>query len=318
MSQIFSVSAAIDELPTISQFVEEISAAWLELTGTDVTVSEAVLLVSPTWNNQEGEEWLEDTSYLFYLTNISTRGLEVWCKDGRFHVRVSSLSCQHEWLLAFDMLAIAGQTDDAVVHTDTPEGVVKLGELRQVFNDEWIAAVIAEHVEKTFAAIAEGIDKLEFGGPLRPFYFGPWVALRLLSVFPNIEEQYEEMIELIFDMMRFVQYFFVRPQFVDFEMADTVTFAVSGSQVRGALLTHDRHIYFPAVEFLVLPHPKQGFLALPAADTKEHLQPILEEIKEVVWLDESQFAVFALDQARLAEIAEQIAPACKKVKLTSV
>lgn len=314
MSHVFSIPVALDQLPPIAQFLNEISSAWLELVGPDVGPSEAVQLVSPTWDEQEGEEWLEDTSYLFYLTNISTRGLEVWYKDGRFYVRVLSFSCQHEFELALDMLVMAGQYDDVLVHLDAPESEVPLGELHEVFDDQWIATVIAEHLEKTLAALAEGHEVLEFGGPVRTFYFGPWVAMRLFSVFPDLEEQYGDIIELIFDMMRFVQYFLVRPEFVDVKLAENVTWTGTLGAKNGALLTADCSLFFQEADNLVLPHPKEGFLVLPAANIKEELQPILEDVTEVYWLDEIQFVIFPLDKARLADIAEQIGPACKRIK----
>ena len=185
----------------------------------------------------EDGPWPEGTLH-FYRENLSTRGVEISLEEGKFQVRILTLSSPEDYELALRFTESAAEELGQEVE---PEGFVAMPAvaLRDRFDDNWI-----RHTNEYGAAIIQQMVKeadssnLTMDGSKRPIYIGPRVVQELEDDGPE-----EDFPDRLIEKMREIQnidegeYFFAnvmeaRPTEAGQEDDAKFTFAVFGPEVK--------------------------------------------------------------------------------------
>ncbi|MBX9723805.1 MAG: hypothetical protein K2X81_20530, partial [Candidatus Obscuribacterales bacterium] len=220
MSIIFSLQIPIDQLPAPVTFINDLAKNWINLFSDEenvrglYTMGNTVLPICPSLEEYGEEEWLYDQFYSFYLSNVSTRGLEVWYCDDAFRVRLFSLACPEEWDFAQQILVHAAGGENALISTDWEPRILRLGSFSEVFNDFRIGEALELQLSSLVEAINNDSGPLILQGPINSFYMGPWLWRRICSGFEDLDNSLTEIIDVIFSTMRKVNYAVVMPDFV--------------------------------------------------------------------------------------------------------
>lgn len=313
MSVVFSLSIPLAELPAPSAFVESIAHKWLE-TYTDnpnvvrlATLGNTVLPICPTFDELGSDKWVEDRSYLFYLSNISTRGLEVWYVDNSFKVRVMSIACVEEWELAFQILELAADGESAMITTDWQPPAIRLRVIREAFNEKQILDALSRQLRACFDAVSEHKECVVLEGPINKFHLGPWLCNRIVTELGATDEA--EILDFVFSLMRFVNYFAVMPQFDGIAAPEIEALPRNSGEETGvaAYIQSEQSYFVPHVDALVLVDNNGGTVTIRSEHFKTCLLKYFREVDELVWLDEYQFVVHAIASSKFEKIMRAIA-----------
>lgn len=260
------------------------------------------------------EDWRYDTPYTMYLSNISTRGLEVKYVKNELRVRVLSLSCPEEWELAWLVLESAPHCDDAVVKTDWAPNIVPLRSIRDVFSQE----KIAEALHKQFIAVVDCVEKQQksvaLSGPLADSHVGPWLWQRLLAAFPDPDARFDELLDTMFSIMRILNYADQTPKFAGICVPHIEEVQSIRGKVSTACIEAGRRYLVPVVDALAFWQEGCEPVTILAEDFKDCLSKHFQELTELLWLDEYQFIINPLTDDRYAEVMAKLDQFLSKTK----
>lgn len=311
MSVVFSLSIPFSELPAPSVFIESLAPKWQPDYSESpnvvrlATMGNTVLPICPTADELGWEKWVEDRSYMFYLSNVSTRGLEVWYVDKTFKVRIMSLSCAEEWEFAFQILELAAGGENATITTDWQPPTVRLHAIRDAFSQFQIFEAQTRQLRAAFDAVMTNEECAVIDGPINKFHLGPWLCNRILTELNTSDEA--EILEFVFALMRMVNYFGVMPQFDGIDAPRIEPFPLKGKTGVVALIHGEQMFFVPEVDALILMDSHDGSVAMRKEYFKEHLLQYFTEVDELVWLDEYQFVVQRIPSVRFEQIMRLIA-----------
>jgi hypothetical protein len=273
MSLRLSIKIPIEHLPAPVTFVESLSQWWqreLDCQG------EENVRALPLWNNvtlvicpqleEHGEErWLNDRSYTFYLSNLSTRGLEVWYNEDEFIVRILSMSSPLEWELAFQIIEFAVDGENALVATDWEPAQLRLHEIRDVFDSEKINDAIYQQIDWVFSAVSQDGQIVNLPGPIMDCHIGPWVVVNTIRAFDGGPgESVEHIAETLFAMMCMVNYVGVNPLYENHQVPRFSTrIGENGEEQTAAAIEPGQAYLIPEVDFLVFTNPNREAVVAP-------------------------------------------------------
>ncbi|MBX9690873.1 MAG: hypothetical protein K2Z81_00705 [Cyanobacteria bacterium] len=318
MSVVFSLQIPMDELPPPVSFIYDLAKNWVELPSDDSNVfglysmGNTVLPICPALQEFGDQEWLYDRSYMFYLSRISTRGLEVWYCDDAFKVRVLTLACPEEWDFAQQILEHAAGGENALVSTDWEPTIFRLGSFGEVFNDSRIEEALALQLHNMVEVIEDNSGTLDLNGPVNSFFLGPWLWQRICSDFEDLSNSYIEVLDVIFSLMRIVNYAGVMPAF-DGIVGPVIekTPMPDGSYRKGALVTPEQRFFIRKVDSLIFQNSKTQRTVL-AENFRSELGNFFLDVEELLWLDEHQFIMNPISDERFSEFFRALEKASTK------
>ena len=299
---------AVRAIPSPGQFIQDLSEQLLHPNAT--SMKEATIVICPQIvEGADDQAWEENMSYTFYISNLSTRGLEVWVDRSALNVRVLTMSGIDEWWLALRFFEYAAQSADDIVINDWKIERFAVGDLRDIFEDEFIVPALNAQARELFNGAMQLGRKYELPGPMMNFYFGPWLAHRITSFIPDSEDSFVEIINFTHDLMRLVQFLAIRLDHLNCEVPEFVTLPEDGVDYVGAVIRPGAWIV-PDVDFLVFSDGKKGLSALPSEDFKEQLPKYFKELDQLIWLDEHQFILCNIRQKDLLRFAKGVKELC--------
>ncbi|MFN8659587.1 MAG: hypothetical protein U0105_24850 [Candidatus Obscuribacterales bacterium] len=310
MSVVFSLAIPIDQLPPPVDFINKLAPKWLEAYPSELvapnTMGNTILPICPDLENYGENSWAYDQSYTFYLSNASTRGLEVWYRDGEFMVRVLTLSTVPEWEFAFQILELAAGGENALVTTDWEPETLRIADLRKEF-DGRIGDAIRSQLVTLWNLIEEQNQMVCLAGPINEFWMGPRFCSRVLAdpQYPN--EKTDDVLETVFAVMLIVNYLGVMPRFADVQPVEMeVTETADGKWHHNAQIEEGQKYFVPVVDSLTIFESREGRTTIRSEDFAELLGGFFREQEEIYWLDEYQFLIGPIDDERLGDFAQYI------------
>lgn len=255
------------------------------------------------------ENWEKDFYYTFYVSGISTRGLEIWLGDNRFFVRVPFMSVEQDWYLALRFLELAAEARNSEVNSDWRSESLNLNELRVAFEEGAVKETITKQGQELFELVLEAREEVFLNGPIHSFCFGPQLADKIIINHPYPAEL-EALIDFSQTLMKLVQYFFEYQNFANYQYPEYLDLPIDGNDFLGAVIKPGTPIFVSSIDYLVVPNNLGGAMALPAANFREYLGQFFKEPDKLLWLDEYQFALAAVTEREIRAFAEGVAEYC--------
>jgi hypothetical protein len=315
MSLRLSIKIPIEHLPAPVTFVESLSQWWqreVDCQGEENVqalplMNNVTLVICPQLEEHGEDHWLYDRSYTFYLSNLSTRGLEVWYKDDAFIVRILTMSSPLEWELAFQMLEFAVDGENALVESDCEPAQLRLHEIRDVFHSEQINDFIYKQIDLVFTEVSQNGQIVNLPGPIMDCHIGPFVVANTIRAYDGAPgESAEHIAETLLAMMCMVNYVGVNPYYQNHQVPRFSTRnGENGEEQVAAAIEPGQAYLIPEVDFLVLSNCNGKTISLPADKIKEELGGFFRLPDELMWFDEYMFAIGPIDEDRFDEFMEK-------------
>lgn len=298
MSVVFSLAISVDQLPPPVDFINLLAPNWMpDDPNVDApgTMGNTILPICPDLDRYGEKTWAYDRSYMFYLANGSTRGLEVWYRDGEFVVRILTLSSAAEWEFAFQILELAGG-ENGLLSTDWEPATLRIGELRKEFDDRRIAETLRSQLTTVMNLIDEQREVIALPGPINEFWIGPWLHERILAAYEDPNESLDEILHTVLSLMLIVNYVgMMNVEPVEMEITETA----DGKSHYAACIKSGKRYFVPVVDSLVIFASTQCRTTILPNDFKDYLGGFFHEPEELFWLDEQQLILGPIDEERL-------------------
>ena len=152
---------------------------------------------------EEGEppsgSWQEGYLHV-YREGISTRSVEIALEDGRFEVRILSLTAPEDYELAFRLVEALAPGPATEVEPEDGDPF-PVSELRRAYGAEWISGQIDSGVRVVAHMATERGEEAGIPGPIRTCYLGPIMVAALTAAGPP-----ESLAGRVLEAIRRVQY----------------------------------------------------------------------------------------------------------------
>ncbi|MBX9573451.1 MAG: hypothetical protein K2X77_31410 [Candidatus Obscuribacterales bacterium] len=307
MSVVFSVP--FKDLPSPLEFMETFAMEDFTPPTASNTISPPAVICPQLDEGADLERWERDFYYTFYVSGISTRGLEIWLGGNRFFVRIPFMAVQQEWFLALRFLELAAEAADSEVKSDWRNEPLSLIQLREAFEEGSIKDTITKQGQELFELVLEAREEVSLNGPIHSFCFGPQLADKIIINHPYPAEL-EALIDFTQTLMKLVQYFFEYPNFEKYQYPEYLDLPIDGNDFLGAVLKAGTPVFVSSIDYLVVPNNLGGAMALPADKFRDYLGQYFKEPDKLLWLDEYQFALAAVTEREIRAFAEGVAEHC--------
>ncbi len=298
---------AVRELLPPEYFVQVLSEEWVN--PNTESMQDATIVICPQLAiGADPDSWREDTIYNFYISNLSTRGLDVFINRGALNITVGEMSSVDEWWLALRLLEYAAQSPEDIVINDWKIERYPIGALREIFEGEFITEALREQTNIFFEGASLYGREYQFEGPILTFYFGPWLAQRIATHFRN-GESLNELINFTHEVMRMTQYFNIKLNHLNIKAPACKVISIDGKEYQADIIQPGNY-FVGKVDFLIFPDAKQRHHALPSEEFKEQLPKYFKEIDQLIWLDEHQFALVNISESDLDKFAKGVKHLC--------
>jgi len=303
MSVVFSI--AVQNPPSPECFVQTLSEEIVDKNIEDMRDA-VIVICSDLAEGKDGSTWEPGYRYTFYISNLSTRGLEVTYEHDTLHVRLLTMSSVAEWDLALRMLELSADSPQRLVTNDWKPQKLTVAQLREIFHEEFVRDALVKQCARLFSDAMQHGREFQLDGPLMQFHFGPWLAHRISSGFPG-DDSIEEIVNFTHDLMQVVQFFHCRFRDKNYGLPLLMDLPVDGTLYRAAVIGANDY-FIPKVDYLVVPDSKTNLIALPCEEFKEELPKFFKEFDQLVWLDEHQFGLSNINLDQLYRFGKAVAP----------
>lgn len=270
-------------------------------------MNKVILVICPQLQEYGELHWQEDSSYTFFLSNVSTRGLEVRYSLDRLHVSVLVASAPAEWELAFQIFDLASEGRNLVIESDWEPASFRLHDIRSIFNDGRIQEILDTQLKNIFANISRSGETIVLPGPIWDFHVGPLMLSQRLAPFDDKKLPEDVVRETFLSMMRLVNYYGVMPYFESYDSPKLWTRKQSdGNESLFAEIKPGQSYIVPKVDFLSFKGRGNREVTLPAAFIRETLGEFLQNADDLMWFDEWMFAIKGLSEDRYTQLVSSI------------
>ncbi|MBX9940153.1 MAG: hypothetical protein K2Y32_12915 [Candidatus Obscuribacterales bacterium] len=312
MSSTFSVQCG--SLPPPLLFLQDLEArlGWAAISCPDFFEVEGQL-------GNRSRSWHQDYLYHFYRPFVSSRGIEVKLDLEECHVSILPFSSMGDYELAFELLREFLQYGGGSVRSSDGLTAANGSELKEIFSRSWFDGFCYEALKEALAMLGDRPGTvLTLSGPVRKFYLGSRLVARLeqsLSLAPGAAlmggRELRDFARALEETMLDTQYALQNEAFAGYCESTIYQLRSQGaSGLRAAYCPAEQGVLVPLVDCLAFDGEKRGKLyLLPKDAIGAMLLPLLLPSNEIHLLDEGQFLLAPLKDARYRQVLEALAPA---------